>query len=217
MAEGHSGNIIFSPACSLEPEQPGEPEGAEEPEIQQILEDIATAAVESGIKEEDSEEDEDDTAVGAHRGYPHTPNVLSTDLSPTLDSISAAMQYVMGAVDTMMLRMDSHAPVFPCPGWMDSHAGVRPAPVLPCPGRMDGQPRRGPACSSSPVPREDGQPRQGPACSSSPVPREDGQPCRGPACSSSPLPREDGQPHWGPSTSPACSSLRGPRETGHGC
>ena len=60
MAEGYSGSLFYSPACSPEPKD------EEEPEIQQILEDmecLETAAEDPGTQkeEEDSKEDEDDT------------------------------------------------------------------------------------------------------------------------------------------------------------
>ena len=74
MATGYSGSIFYSLACSPEPE-----DDIEEPEIQHILEDMETAAGESGTQdeEEDSAGDKDDTTVGAHPGYPHTPKPSS--------------------------------------------------------------------------------------------------------------------------------------------
>ena len=79
----------MSPASSPEPASE-----EEEAEIQQILEDMETAAEDPGTKE-----DEEDTVVVAHPGSNSTDGVglQFTDSSLTLDKIRAAMRYVAGA------------------------------------------------------------------------------------------------------------------------
>ena len=130
---GDNGNEFYSPTCSPEPEEPGELgelERAEEPEVAHLLGDME--ADQPGAQEgEDSPEDEEDTEVGAHPGYPDTPQVPPTDLAPTLDSLCVAVQHMTGAVETMRRRMDSPAgpllriqpePVYPASGRLDRHA-----------------------------------------------------------------------------------------------
>ena len=99
-----NGNDFYSPSCSPEPDEPGDVGalgGAAEPEVEDLLGDMEID------QPGPPEEDEEDLEMGAHPGYPDTPQVPPTDLAPTLDSLCVAVQHMTGAVETMRQRMDS--------------------------------------------------------------------------------------------------------------